>query len=82
MKKNILLHGRDIMITPKETKKASTVLYDHEVLEYLKRERIRTGYSMSELVNMIVKNHIKKEQQKENMDIATQIQRNFREEKN
>ena len=51
------------MIKPKVTKKASTVLYDPIVATYLEQERKRTGYSKSDLVNIIIKAHMGQEKQ-------------------
>jgi len=52
------------MIKPKAVKKASTVLYEPIVSSYLEQEQKRTGYSKSDLVNIIIKEHMGEEKQK------------------
>ena len=47
-----------MLVEPKEKKNISTILFDDEVKAFLKQEKKRTKYSMSELVNKIVANYM------------------------
>jgi len=42
-------------IKPKQQRTVSTISYDPDVLDFISKEHIRTGYSKSYLVNQIIR---------------------------